>query len=177
MRRARFGEDSTDVVVAAGTGSGSVAGSGFGVVSGIGTGSGASSRSTICAVTSSVSVKGTTSCLEVSECRLSLSATVVGGVELDDATLDIVSVTLPAALDSGSRKSGSMVADTLWKGEGDVGVMCECMGGRARGGHGRDKERNQRENHDNTPRRIEHVESRKNKKRPTMSIAPSGRCT
>lgn len=29
-----------------------------------------------------------TSCLDVSECRLSLSATVVGGVDLDDAVLD-----------------------------------------------------------------------------------------
>jgi hypothetical protein len=40
------------------------------------------------ATTVESSITAITSCLEASECRESLSVTVVGGVELDDARLD-----------------------------------------------------------------------------------------
>jgi exosome complex RNA-binding protein Rrp42 (RNase PH superfamily) len=52
-----------------------------------------------------------TSCFEVSECRLSLSATVVGGVELDDARLDESSVEEAKLLFSTNSDNDDMAGD------------------------------------------------------------------
>lgn len=53
-----------------------------------------------------------TSCFEASEDWLALSATVVGGVELDDATLDDVSVAVAEAVLL-SRKSDMKDEDNI----------------------------------------------------------------
>lgn len=53
-----------------------------------------------------------TSCFEASEDWLALSATVVGGVELDDATLDDVSVAVAEAVLL-SRKSDMKEEDNI----------------------------------------------------------------